>query len=379
MTLTTPATENKVQLWESKFFTEYIRENGFGPYMGKGTNSVIRTNMRLVQDDGESVTIPFIRALAASTGMGTGALEGGEAETKNYGYKIVPVWRRNATLLKKSDQKKSAIDLLDANKQTLKMWCMDDLRNQILNAMSATAVELAPIDDANGVGAQRSFYPGLVNSASAAQNNAYLVANSFRTLFGDKKSNAVAGNFASSLNAITAPMKFTVATAKLAKREAKIRGSLASGRWPIRPIKVEGNREYYVCFLGTGAFRDLSEDTVMVNANRDARAREGASMETNPLFQDGDLIYHGIIFREIPEITTITNAGSVVIEPFYFCGAEALGFAMGQELQSTQRSSTDYGFLTGVGTEELRNVEKVFYNGTAHGVYMGFAAAAADL
>lgn len=374
MTLTTPATENKVQLWGRDYFTEYLRDSGFKPYMGKGPNSVIRVNMKLVEEDGESVTIPFIRALPGG-GIGTGTLEGNEDETKNYGYKMIPVWRRKATAVKKSDAKKSAIDLYKANKETLKLWAMDDLRAQILTAMAAVAVETTPIDDANGIGAQRVFYAGLPNSASAAQNNAYLVANSFRTLFGDKKSNAVAGNFANSLNAVLVTMKFTTAIGSLAKREAKIRGTIASGRWPIRPIKVTGGREYYICFLGTGGFRDLKADPVMQQANRDARVRD---VDENPIFQDGDMIYDGIIYREIPEIASFLNGSAVTLEPFYFCGAEALGFGMGQELKPTTRSSTDYEFIMGVGTEELRNVEKMFFNGVAHGVYMGFIAAAAD-
>lgn len=375
MALTTPATELKVQKWASDYFVEYIRDSGFSPYMGKGPNSVIRVNMKLTEDEGESITIPFIRALPGG-GVGTNALEGNEDETKNYGHKLIPVWRRKATAVKKSDAKKSAIDLYKANKETLKLWAMDDIRAQILTAMAAVVNETAAIDDGAGVGAQRVFYSGLANSASAGQLNTFITNNSFRVLFGDKKSNAVAGNFAGSLTAVTAAMKFTTAIGSLAKREAKIRGSIASNRWPIRPIKVTGGREYYVCFLGTGAFRDLKIDTVMQAANRDARARD---VDSNPIFQDGDMIYDGIIFREIPEITSFTNSLAVVLEPYYFCGAEGLGFGMGQELKPTKRSSTDYQFIEGVGTEELRNVEKMFFNGVTHGVYMGFVAAAADL
>ena len=86
----------------------------------------------------------------------------------------------------------------------------------------------------------------------------------------------------------------------------------------IRPFQVDDPeaREYFVCFLGSRAFRDLQNDSAMIAANRDARAREAMGMDRNPLFQDGDLIYEGIIFRKVPEITQIltkiTQPGSTL-------------------------------------------------------------------
>ena len=60
----------------------------------------------------------------------------------------------------------------------------------------------------------------------------------------------------------------------------------------IRPFKIDDGREFFVMFIGSRAMRDLTQDATMINANRDARARESGGMNSNPLFQDGDLIYN---------------------------------------------------------------------------------------
>ena len=133
--------------------------------------------------------------------------------------------------------------------------------------------------------------------------------NADRVLFGGAAGNLVAGNFASSLANITSAMTLSAAMSMKAKRLAK----LANPR--IRPYKLKNGREYFVMFASSLAFRDLQADATIINANTQARPREGDGLDKNPLFQDGDLLYNGIIFREIPEMdvrlpTFYTTAGS---------------------------------------------------------------------
>src|SRR5439155_101035 len=80
-------------------------------------------------------------------------------------------------------------------------------------------------------------------------------------------------------------------------------------RVPKSPrFRTGDGREYFVAFHGARTFRDLKGDTTMVNANTQARAREGGGMDDNPIFQDGDLIYDGVIHREVPEIDDYCTA-----------------------------------------------------------------------
>jgi hypothetical protein len=153
----------------------------------------------------------------------------------------------------------------------------------------------------------------------------------------------------------------------------------------IRPFRSEDGREYFVAFHGSRTFRDLKADSTMTQANREARQRD---VGANPIFQDGDLIYDGIIHREIPEIDDVASAGtyslnsigasSADVRPVFLCGQQAVGIAWGQEPMMKTDLTKDYSFRPGVAIEELVTVKKLAYNGKQHGMVTGFFAAAAD-
>jgi hypothetical protein len=125
----------------------------------------------------------------------------------------------------------------------------------------------------------------------------------------------------------------------------------------------------------------------MTQANRDARPRDVAE---NPIFQDGDLIYDGIIHREVPEIDAIAantggtysldgvGASSCDVRPVLLCGAQAVGIAWGQEPSPKTDNVKDYGFRPGVAIEELLGVKKLAFNGVQQGMVTCLFAAAAD-
>lgn len=118
-------------------------------------------------------------------------------------------------------------------------------------------------------------------------------------------------------------------------------------------------------------------------------------MDSNPLFQDGDEIYDGVIVRQVPEISSfVTNiwtslttagAGSTRVEPVFLCGQQAAVLGWGQMPKPTFRKEDDYGFITGVGTEMCYGTAKMFKkhpnDGTPlkqWGVVTGFVSAPLD-
>jgi hypothetical protein len=150
---------------------------------------------------------------------------------------------------------------------------------------------------------------------------------------------------------------------------------------------TEDGREYFVAFHGSRSFRDLKADSTITQANREARAREGGGMDKNPIFQDGDLIYDGVIHREVPEIDALCTslggfdgqgAASCDVRPVFVCGAQCVGIAWGQEPTPKTDLDKDYGFRPGVAIEELLGVKKLAFNGVQQGLVSVFVAAAAD-
>lgn len=349
------------QVWRKDYLKEYVRESGFMPYMGRGPTSIIMAAYELQEQAGKTINIPLITRLTGSGVTGSTVLDGNEEDLGNYNCAITIDWLRNGVRVPKSTSFKTEIDLLGAAKPLLKQWSSEKMRDEIIDAMlevvttGDTTVRLA--------------------SASAANKNAWAAANEDRLLFGAAVSNYSA-TFATALaNLDTTNDKCAASSMSLAKRLAR------QADPHIRPYRTENGKEFYVAFHGSRTFRDLKADSTITQANREARPRD---VESNPLFQDGDLIYDGVIHREIPEIDArcsaldATGASSADVRPVFVCGQQAVGVAWGQEPTPRTDATKDYGFRPGVAIEELRGVKKMAFNGKQHGMLTAFFAAAAD-
>lgn len=347
----------QVQKWLSRYFTEYVRTSGFLPYMGSGTNSVIQVKRELTMG-GKSVNIPLITRLKGAGVTGKNALINNEEALGNFNQKIDVDYLRHGVMIQDPDQRYSEFDLLQAARDMLTVWAADKLRSDVITALGSI----------DGIA---------YGSASAGQRNTWTTNNQDRVLFGRAVAN-YSTTHATALNNILVGQTMNAATVSLAKRRAKIADPF------IRPMRVNDaqGREYFVMFVGSITMRDLKNDATILAANREARPRD---VDSNPIFQDGDLIYDGVIIREIPEIAGFNNtAGSPVrIEPYYLCGAQAIGVAWGQE-PTAIRDDTDYGFNRHIGTQEVRGIQKMRFEtggGGAlkdHGLLTGFIAAPGD-
>ena len=378
MAETTLATASERQIWIAKYFQEYVRQSRFMPYMTNADvnkGGIILTRFEMQEEAGRVINIPFIGRLKSAGVTGATVLDGSEEDLTNYNCPITVDWRRNAVRVPKSTQFRTEINLLNAARDALVVWESEKIRDDIIHAL------LGVVADANGTVAPW-------DQSTPSQQNAWVVANKDRVLFGSLNSN-YSGTLSTAFGNIATTAKASVANVSLAKRIAK----LADPR--IRPFRATGGdgREFFVCFHGARTFRDLKADTTMVTANTQARAREATGMQDNPLFQDGDLLYDGVIHREVPEIDdyclnmSLTGGGTGFtgtggsggdIRPIFLCGGGSVGIAWGQEPTPKTDNTKDYGFRPGVAIEELLGVKKINFNGVQNGIVSMFVAAAAD-
>lgn len=390
------ATASEKQVWSNNYFKEYIRQSRFVPYMGKAETSIFVVKYELQEEAGKTINIPLITKIDGDGVGGSEVLDGYESEMGNHNCAISVNWARNAVRVPKSTSYKTEINLLSAAKPMLKNWSAEDLRTDTIYALMQVATGGTYGDDTVAYGqitkdATNGGYEIAANfvagstfqrrkgvqwaSASEANKDAWVAANSDRILFGASRANNSSNDHSASLQNIdTTSDKMSTAIGSLAKR-------MAMNATPaIYPFTLEDGREYYVMFCGPRSFRDLKADTALINANRDARAREGDGMMSNPLFQDGDQIYDGVIYREVPEIPHLTGVGasSADVEPNFLCGRQAVGVAWGQEPTPRTDTDKDYQFRPGVAIEELRGVKKLAYNGKQHGMVTVYTAAGAD-
>lgn len=346
MAFTTVSAANTEELWDRDFFTSYVRANRFKRYMGTTANSIIQTRSDLSKKAGDGITLPLITELSGAGVTGNGLLEGNEEALGNFGHKIEVATRRNAVAVTDNDQQFTGIGLRDAAKEQLKLWAMKALREDVIRALGSI----------NGIA---------YGTATAAQRNAWLVANADRILFGNGSVGAYS-TLATDIAAVTSAMTLK----KEVVSQAKARAEMAAPK--IRPVTVGEDSENFVMFVGSGAFRDLKADLGTSLQNAQERG------DGNPLWNDGDLMWDGVVIRKIQEIATLGTVGSASarIEPYYLCGAQAIGVAWAQYTKSTT-DTRDYGFVKGVGIHEMLGVNKLVYNGKDHGVFTGFVGAAA--
>jgi Protein of unknown function (DUF4043) len=392
MAVSTIQTNNKLIRFTQQINREWVRENMFSPYMGEDVTSIIRRRMEL-KSGGEQMNIPLVTRLTGQ-GVSTGTLVGFEDEIDDYGMRVWIEWCRNAVVTKKSEQQKDSADSFGEAKPLLSDWMNEVTRDEIIASLHALPSESQPAAGVRVNGIQFDL-------ATAAQRNTWQTDNNDRILFGATTANLSAGNMVTSLlNVDTTADKFTSASLSLMKRIAMF----ANPR--IRPYKTSDGYEYFVCFAGLAPFRDLKIDLGTVN--KDARPREGRQVNgapDNPLFQDGDQIYDGVIVRLVPEISKfvgttanpgpwgvpgggnllLAGAASARVEPVFLCGQQAVAIAYGQMAKPTFRSEDDYGFIKGVGIEAAFGIAKMFKKhpkaGTAlkqWGVVTGYFASASD-
>lgn len=358
MALSTVQTNNRLIKFLGDFTVEYFRENLFSPYMGTSMASIIRVINEL-KSGGDQINVPILSQMSG-TGVGAGQLVGNEEKLDDYGMRMWGDWERNAIAMKKNERHVDSADAFAQAKPLLSNWADGKKRDDLIQAFMALPSEAAPAglgsdlgDSVNGI---------RYEAATAGQRNTWNADNSDRVLYGNATANYNATHATALANVDTTNDLLTAASLKLLKRVAK------AARPKIKPFRTSNGKEYFVAFSGSRTFYDLQ--TSLDTVDKDARARENNGMANNPLFQDGDELYRGVIAVEIPEIddwvtntwTSLATAGasSAQVSPVFFCGQSAAAHAVLQMPKPTFRKEDDYGFIESAGIEMANGFSKIF-------------------
>lgn len=364
MAETSVPTALRVKQWDDNYFSEYIRSNRYARYMGTSEGSLIQMREQGGKRKGDQIIFQLVNRLVGSGKTNNQTLAGNEEDLSQRSFGVTVNLYRHGVVVPEYEEYASPIDLRNAARSVLKDWSLEHTRDKITTALGAIATSTT---------AQVAYA-----SASAAEKNAWNVNNVDRVLFGAAKSNYSATHSTALGNVDSTSDKLTPDAISLMKRIAKT----ASPK--VRPIRVNGDEEWYVMFANSLAFRDLKANSTMTQANREARERG----EGNPLFTDGDLLWDGVIIREIPEIPVISGVGasSIDVGPVYLCGAQAVAYALAQRWNSRTKNEDDYGTKFGVAIQQIYEINKIVFGSGAddtttpkdNGVVTGFFSAVAD-
>lgn len=385
MAQSTISSGNKATDFQKKVNKTYVRKGRFGPFIGASENAIIQTNKNI-----RKKSIPLVGKLSGSGVRGSTQLVGNEEPLSNYDFIFEPTHLRNGVLLDNEEREKSEFDLFTEARPSLMNWMMETKRDQIIQALGAL---YAGGTYYNYGGVEASGAKGS-SAASAANMDTWQAANTDRILYGAAKGNLTSGDHTTSLGTIdTTNDKLTPDVLELLKRMAQQADPL------IRPVMVNDDEPWFVYFCGSYSFRDLRANSTMRQAMREALPRA----KSNPLFSGGDLVWDGVIIKEIPDLdkfidnssggglwdgvwganatgdSLLTGGDSSSRVGFgALCGAQSICFGRGKNARFSTRNEDDYGHLDGVAVTGKHDIKKIFYNNKQHGMITHFHSAAAD-
>lgn len=357
-----------VEQWDDKFFVEYLTENRFSGEMGTNENSIIQVKENLTKKKGDRINFALVNKLTNEAVTGSNTLEGNEEDMDTRSFPVTVNKRRNAVRIPEIDEQFSAIDLRNAGKTVLKDWSMKDTEKLIIRSlMSKNGTRYA--------------------DASETVKDAWLVDNADRVLFGKLRSNNSSNDHSNSLaNLDTSDDLLTAAAVSKMKQIAL---TIANPR--VRPVRVASNgKRYYVMYCHPYAFNDLKGDSAIQQAQREVNLE----MENNRLFQGGDLLWDGVIIKQIEDdavsewfLENVGSGSTTEVVACFLCGAQAIGTAYARRWK-TREKKFDYEDKHGVAIDAIYGIEKLRFgsgedSGTTdlidpkdHGVVTGYFATA---
>jgi N4-gp56 family major capsid protein len=365
----------RVKQWDDNYFMEYIRGNRLARYIGTDENSIVQIKEVLTKKPGDTIYFELINKLAGTGKKNNQTLQGFEEDLSQRSWPLTVNLYRHGVVVAEYEEQATAIDLRNAGKSVLMNWSLEQTRDRFIAGLgSKDAVAAGAGAGQGGTGNSSAF-----QTTNATALGVWVTNNKDRVLFGAANSNWSA-TFATALgNVDSTNDKLSASAVSVMKRLAK------NASPKIRPIKVNGDEEWYVMFAGSEPFRDLKLDTNIIQSRQYALDRG----TDNPLFTDGDIIWDGVIVREIPELAQnkwlALGAASIDVGEVYLCGAQALGYGLAQRW-NTRTQEMDYKTKNGIAVQQIYDVGKIQFGTGAtdtttlkdNGILTGFFSAVGD-
>jgi N4-gp56 family major capsid protein len=340
MAETVVPTNSKVIRWERSFYREWIRDNRFGALTGADESAPIQLKEDLTRNVGQTIDLELVNRLVQSATTNYDVLEGNEEKQRIRNFRVAVNMYRHAVVHIGLDEQFSAINLVEAKRSTLMDWAKELQRDRIISALGSISTDAT------------THYA--YADASEANKDTWAANNSDRIAFGAGAFNADHSVGITSVDNTTD--KFLKTTLIIAKDLAKVANP------KIRPLRVKQDEEWYVALAGTRAFRSIQADLSSENQYAMERGKD------NPLFTGGDLMYDGVVIKEVPEIAPLAGtpgaSGTTAVAPVYILGAQALVHSVANRIRTIE-NIRDYGERKGAGVRVVDEIRKIYFGAGA--------------
>ncbi len=133
-----------------------------------------------------------------------------------------------------------------------------------------------------------------------------------------------------------------------------------AGAYPMQPVRLSNNEEYYILVLHPTAAIQLRRDERWEKRAIASMTSRG-SIENDPIATGAIGVWNKIIVKEAEFVATQTN-GTRTIARNLLLGANAAVLAYAQSLDYKEEER-DYGRIFGVAADEIRGCKKLTFNG----------------
>lgn len=344
-----------VKLWSRKLYEDVTGKGFYGRFLGKGSNSLFQIKEETSKGPGDRVTLG-LRALPTGPGIaGDGTLEGNEEALVTYNDTIVIDQLRHAFRSGgKMSEQRVPFSVREELRAAAEDWWYERLEVSMANQLAGYTDQ----SDTRYTGMQAALEPSAVSGVTRL---------------------IVGGNHGTEAS-LSATTTHAIKLSDLDKAAA-----IAKTQTPrIRPIRVDG-KELYVCFLHPYQILQLRLDASTAGNFFDVQKAQltGGKISDNPIITGGEFIYNGVIVYEWPYLPVVrsTVASSTSYRRGVFCGAQALGVAVGMDNSATKMNWVeemfDYENQLGVSAGMTFGIRKTRFNSSDYAtiVLSGFAPA----
>lgn len=350
---------------EKELFKQYIMNTVFSNYMGKkgsGKSIIMDGKAFSGMGNGDTRKYHFVPQY-----MGTGirgqnkSIEGNEKSISEFVTEIrvdqvIQAFRKKGKLT----DLRTVINLRNEFKDQLTNWFKIWTEFDIIDALTGYMYDGASYID----GFSRDEETGMVmiDAKGAAMTNPLVKGEGrcFRPDYASNKFSVVNVSEANSSN--DALLKDMTAgdimnTQLLDELQALAK---TAGKYPIKPVRLQDGREYYILILHPTAAKQLRADERW--EKRVLANYQGCrSLENDPIATGAMGVWEKIIVKEADYIPSIGN-GTVNIARNLLLGADAAVMAWAQTINYVEKEF-DYNTEMGVMADEIRGIKKLDFNG----------------
>lgn len=363
------------ELFERKVLMPYLQDyrniTSFSRFMG-GSDAVIYNKMQS-KGEGDRIIFPLRQTFDPIISRGNEQLEGNENELTYVTDKVDIGRLRYATLL--TDEQLTNLQTkfqLDSDVKADLLSQADSMNTKRIVSSFALAFPGAAYDTNQDF----TYTQLMIRMVNANLDVANAGISRSRILFGNgylATQNAVGGALAAA-NMPFANHKLTVAHIRslfllaITGKSKSITGgggaAFTSSESAIRPYKYKNQSGFedkrYVLFISPEAYTVLVTDPEW-----QAQTQRGViANEDQPSILYGSMYkgtVEGVMVIVIPEFSNLTVTTTAPFAYSAFCGASAIGFAMGSVPTFTNRSSTDYDLYKGIAHNEISGLKVLKY------------------